>query len=307
MANSPFVTDEVRTRIALAYRNEDYISDMILPRVPVSGEEFKWIEYNKGDRFTVPDTTIDRKGSFNQVEFGGTEKTDMTRDYGLEDVIPQKDIDAAAQVGFDPQGNAVELLTDLILLDREIRVRDRVFTAAVHDNTSALSGTDQWDADTSKPLVQLSDAMEVPFMRPNVLVINSDSALALQRNPSVVKAYNGTTGDEGMVPLSWIAQTLGLQEIVVGRAKVNSAKPGQDLAMGRVWTDNALLFYRNSSAMPDRGLTYGLTAQFGQRISQSKRDDDVGLRGAVVQRVGESVQEVILSKDCAYLFTDTLA
>lgn len=307
MANSPFVTDQVRTQIALAYRNEDYIADALLPRAPVSGEEFKWIEYNKADRFTLPDTTIDRKGTFNEVEFGGTEQSSMTHDYGLQDVIPQKDIDAAAEVGFDPQGNAVEILTDLMMLAREKRVADLTFNAAAHSNKETLTGTDQWSDSASKPLIQLSDALEVPFMRPNFMVIDYTGALALQRNPSVVKAYNGTSGDEGMVPLAWIANLLGLQEIVVGRAKVNSSNPGQDASYGRIWGDNALLMYKNASAMPDRGLTYGLTAQFGQRISQSKRDDDVGLRGAVIQRVGESVKELILSADCAYFIEDTVA
>lgn len=307
MKNAPFQTDPIRTAIALAYQNEDFIADMVLPRVPVSAEEFKWTLYDKADRFTRPDTTIDRKGAFNQVEFGGTEMSAMTSDYGLEDVIPQKDIDNAANVNFDPQGNAVELLTDIILLDREIRTAEYTFTAAMHDNKETLSGTDQWDNASSKPLDQLSDAMEVPFVRPNRLVISSLGALNLQRNPSVVKAYNGTTGDEGIVPLNWIASTLGLQNIMVARAKVNDANPGQTENFGRIWKNHALLFYQNPSAMPEKGLTYGLTAQFGSRVSMSKRDDDIGLRGAVVQRVGESVKELVLAKDAAYFFENTLA
>lgn len=307
MSNAPFVTDRVRTAIALAYKNDSFIADMVLPRVRVSGEEFKWVEYNKADRFTVPDTTIDRKGSINQVEFGGTEHSSFTRDYGLSDVIPQKDIEAARNSGtkFDPRGNAVELLLDLILLDREKRVADLTFNGANHDNKETLSGTDKWSNDASKPLVQLEDALEVPFMRPNTMVISSQAALNLRRNPSVVKAYNGTTGDEGLVPMSWLQDVLELQ-IIVARAKQNTANKGQAANYSRVWGDHCLLFYKNGSAVPDKGLTYGLTAQYGDRISQTKPDSDIGLRGAVVQRVGESVKELILSKDCAYFFDSVL-
>ena len=128
----------------------------------------------------------------------------------------------------------------------------------------------------------------------------------MRRNPSVVKSYNGTSGDEGLVPLAWIAQTLGVT-ITVAKAKQNTANKGQEATYGAVWQHHCLMFYKNTSAMPNKGLTYGLTAQFGQRISQSKRDDDIGLRGAVVQRVGESVKELILSQDCAYFFENTLA
>jgi hypothetical protein len=307
MSSTPFKTDKTRTQIALAYMNEDFIADRILPRVPVASEEFKWTIYNKSDRFTVPNTVIDRKGSFNEVEFGGTEDTASTSDYGLQDTIPQKDIDAAKLVNFDPQGNAVELLMDLILLDREQRAAALCFTAANHLNKETLTGTDQWSDPAAKPLVQLSDAMEVPFMRPNTLTISGLTALALVRNPSVVKAYNGTSGDEGMVPLSWIQTVLGLSEIIVARTKQNSAKPGQTENYTKVWGNHALLSYKNSSAMPNKGLTYGLTAQYGSRISMSKRDDDTGMRGAVIQRVGESVKELILSQDCAYFFENTIA
>ena len=305
MSNAPFKTDPVRTAIALAYRNEAFIADMVLPRAPVSGEEFKWTSYNKEDRFTIPDTTVDRKGAINQVEFGGTEQGSMTNDYGLQDVIPQKDIDSAVAAGFDVQGNATELLTDVVMLGREARVAAMVHTAANYPaaNKETLAAGDKWTAATGDPIEQLTAAMEIPMMRPNVMQLSSAGALALRRNEKIVKAYHGNTGTDGLVPLEFIRQLFELDQIIVGRARYNSANPGQNMTLTRLWADNALLFYRNSSAMPNRGLTFGLTAQFGSRMAMSKRDDDVGLRGATIQRVGESVKELIIANDTAYLIT----
>lgn len=306
--NAPFVTDPVRTAITLAYRNEAFIADMVLPRAPVSAEEFKWVSYNKEDRFTIPDSTVDRKGKINEVEFGGTEMAAMTNDYGLQDTIPQKDIDAGAAAGFDPQGNATELLTDLVLLGREQRAATLVHNAASYPsaNKETLGASDKWSASTGDPIEQLTAAMEIPMMRPNVLQLSSAGALALRRNEKIVKAYHGNTGTDGLVPLEFIRQLFELEQIIVGRARYNAAKPGQTLSLTRLWPDNALLFYRNASAMPSMGLTFGLTAQFGSRVSQSKRDDDVGLRGATIQRVGESVKELIIANDTAYLISGVI-
>ncbi|MEO1082394.1 MAG: phage capsid protein [Pseudomonadota bacterium] len=303
MANAPFVTDPIRTAIAIQYTQEAFVADDILPRRPVGAEEFKWTEYNKADRFTVPETLVDRKGELNQVEFGGTEKAGMTNDYGLKDVIPQKDIDAGARANFDVLGNATEGLTDLVLLDREMRVSTIMNSTANYaaGHSETLSAGDRWTATTGNPIVQLSDAMEVPFMRPNVLLLNPAGALALRRNAEVVKAYNGTLGDSGLVPMEWIRQAMELDQIIVGRAKYNTSKKGQPIVIDRLWQNNAIMIYRNPNAMPNRGLTYGLTAQYGTRMAMTKFDDEVGLRGATVMKVGESLDELVLANDCGYL------
>jgi hypothetical protein len=274
---------------------------MVLPRVPVSSEEFKWTSYNKADRFNIPDTTIDRKGRLNQVEFGGTELASITADYGLEDVIPQKDIDAAASVSFDPLGNATELLTELIMLEREQRVAGIVHAAATYDAAlkEVVASADKWTASTSRPIDAITDALEMPFMRPNILVINSASLLALRRNEQVLQSYHGNVSTEGMVPVAYLQDLLEM-EILVGRARYNSANKGQSLTLTELWGGHAALLYKNPSAMPNKGLTFGLTAQFGGRIARSKRDDDIGLRGATVQQVGESVKELVLANDTAY-------
>lgn len=301
MAQAPFVTDPVRTAIALAYRNEQFIADQILPRAPVGAEEFKWISYNKEDRFTIPSTLIDRKGEANQVEFGGTEQTAATSDYGLEDVIPNKDLANARTTNFDVLGNATELLTDLVLLDREKRVADLVGNPANYGASykETLGATDKWNHADGDPIDQISAAMEVPFMRPNVMQLSSNGLLALRKNASIVKAYNGSLGDSGMVPVPWL-EALFEVEIVVGRARYNTAKPGQTMTLTRLWGNNALLFYRNPSAMPNRGLTFGLTAQFDSRVAQRMDLPNVGLRGGVKMRVGESVKELVLASDVAY-------
>lgn len=308
MANAPFVTDPVRTAIALAYHNRAFVADEVMPRAPVAAEEFKWISYNKEDRFTIPSTLVDRKGKLNQVEFGGTEQASMTHDYGLEDVIPQKDLENAGNTTFDPLGNATELLTELIMLERESRVAGIVHAIGSYASgmTETLAAGDKWSAATGKPLDQIMDALEVPFMRPNVMVINSAGLLALRRNEQILQSYHGNVATEGMVPVSYLRDLLEMDSIVVGRARYNSANKGQTMSLTELWGNHCALIYRNSSAMPNKGLTFGLTAQYGSRIARSKRDDDIGLRGATVQQVGESVKELVLANDTGYFISGVI-
>ena len=87
-----------------------------------------------------------------------------------------------------------------------------------------------------------------------------------------------------------------------------AAKPGQAATIVRVWGgDSMLAFYRNPQATPRRGVTFGYTAQFGTRVSGQIAEPKMGLRGSVRFRVGESVNEMIVCNDLAFLFQDCLA
>lgn len=307
MSNAPFVTDPVRTAIAMAYKNREMIADMALPRTPVTGREYKYTIYNKSDRFTVPDTLVGRKGRVNEVEFGATEATSMIFDYGLEDPIPQSDIDAAMNTDVDPLSDATESLTDLLLLSREIRVAALVHDKANYASKETISGTDQWtDKANSDPIVQISDALEVPLIRPNVMVLNGAGALALRRHPELIKAFNGTLGDAGMVPLAFIRDLFELEDILVGRAKNNTANKGQTMSLGDIWGDHCALYYRNPVARVNKGITFGWTAQYKGRIAATRLDGNIGLEGGTRLRVGEMVDERIVANDVAYFLENVV-
>ena len=228
--------------------------------------------------------------------------------YGLEDPIPQADIDAAVNTNYDVKGNSTESLTELIQLDRERRTAALVQDGANHANKVTLSGTSQWsDTANSDPIVAISDALELPMMRPNTAIMNGGVALALRRHPAIVKAYNGTLGDSGMVPMQYLKDLFEIEEILVGRARYNGANKGQTMTLTELWGNHLTLIYKNPQATPRRGLTFGMTAEHGARVSQEQVDSTIGLRGGMRLRVGESVKELVVADDVSYLFTNAIA
>ncbi|MDO6747207.1 hypothetical protein [Gilvimarinus sp. 1_MG-2023] len=307
MANAPFKTDQIRTAIAIAYTNAEYIADLALPRVQVGAREYKYTVFNKKDRFTANDASVGRKGKVNEVEMGADEASGMIRDYGLEDPIPQSDIDAAANTDYDPLSDSTEWLTDQIMLGREIRVANIVHAKANYENKDTISGSDQWTHADSDPIEQITDALESCIVRPNTMTLSGASALALRRNAAVVKAFNGTLGDSGLVPLSFLRELLELERILIGRAKHNTANKGQDMSLADIWKNHCALTYLNPQARPNRGLTFGWTAQFKTRVSGNRIDPDIGLEGGTRVRVGEMVEEKVVSSDAGYFLENVIA
>lgn len=305
---APFPIDPVQTAIAIAYKNAAMIADEVLPRVPVAKKLFKYRLHNLADGFTLPDTKVGRTSQPNQVEFGFTDTPDSTNDYGLDNPIPNDDIKNAPE-GYSPVDHGTMQLTNIILLDREVRTSDVVFNENSYaaNNKITLSGSSQWSDPSSDPGAVTDEAFESMVMRPNIGILGQKTATALRRHPRIVRAYNRTDGSDGKVPLAYLAEYFEVERIIVGQGMVNIARPGQKPTLVRVWGNHASFIYRDSLATAQSGTTFGFTAQFGSRVAGSIADPDIGLNGGTRQRVGESVKEVVSAPDLGFFFKNAVA
>lgn len=318
MAQTPFVIQQRLTAITLAYRNTAFVADSVLPRIPVAGSAFKWSKYTLADAFTIPDTRVGRKSAPNRIDWTATEQTDSTADYALDDAIPQSDIDNAAStpMPIDPEARSTELLSDLVALDRENRVASLIFALGTYPaaQRTTLAGTTQWsDFTNSNPVDAILAALDACLIRPNVLVLGQAVWTKLRQHPKVTAAVypagGNATAAGAPVARQAIADLFELDEVVVGQSWYNSAKPGQNASLSRLWGKHAALIYRAPQVISPTGtITFGFTAQWGQRIAGTiANDPNIGMRGGTLVRVGEAVKEVIAANDAAYFFQNAVA
>jgi hypothetical protein len=316
--NFPFPIQSELTAITLAYQNRRLIADEVLPRTPVPSREFKWLQMGRDQMFTVPETAVGRKGQPNEVEFGGTETAGFVRDFGLDDVVPNEDLESAP-AGFDPLGTAVTGISELIALDREKRVADLIFNANTYPaaNRTTLSGTSQWsDYTNSDPYTAIQTALDGMLMRPNRAIIGRLAWSRLRVHPKITAALapsaTGNTltvnGQGQPATLQAVADLLELDEILVGEAFINTAKPGQTASLSRCWGKHMAFLHQNPVAtIRGNAVTFGFTAEWGNRVAGSMPEPKVGLRGAQRVRVGESVNELIVASDVGYYFQNIVA
>lgn len=309
---APFVVNPKLTAIAIAYTNAKLIADTVLPRVPVDTPSFLYSVFNKADSFTIPDTKVGRTSAVNQVDFSVTQSTASVDDHALDEVVPNRDKQIAASYGspIDPEAIAAEQVSDLLALGREQRAATLLTTPGNYAaaNVTTLSGTSQWsDKTNSDPLVAMITAMDSMLMRPNVAVFSRVVATQLQTHPKLLAAFHGNQGTSGFMPLEFLQTLLGLDEIVVGEGFVNTAKKGQTPTLARIWGKSAALLYRAPVSQSTNSMTFGITAQWGDRLSATYQDPKKGMRGSAIVRVGESVKELVLANDLGYLFQNAVA
>jgi hypothetical protein len=312
----PFPIDATLTAIAIGYRNPAHtlIGRRILPPLPVLSEQFKWSEFPLAEGFTVPELRVGRKGRVNQVEFSAEEREASVEDYGLDDALPQSDIDAAARAraekrsNYDPRGAAVEGLTNLIELGREVRaaavVQDPANYAA--DKKIALSGTSRFsDYANSDPYGVIDQALDSTLVyRPNTIAMGQPVWSKLKKHPRLIKAVKGGLTDEGAITKAQFAELFELkpENVLVGEALLNTSRKGQSPTLSRVWGKSIELLYIDPSKQraDDYNVTWGFTAELGGRISGSIIDGDIGLQGGERIRVGERVKELVVAKDVGF-------
>jgi len=216
----PFPVSKTLTAIAIGYRNDaaEMLHTKILPSVPVASERFGWLSFPLAQAFTVPELRVGRKSAPGQVEFSADENEGAVKHYGLDDVIPITDIEAAArsrrEMGsrYDPESAATEGLTRLILLGRELRAATVVQNADNYDapRRIALSGTDVLsDFVNSDPYEVLNDAMTKPLAyRANTVSMGMAVWEKIKRHPKLIKAVKGGLAEDGAITRQQLADLL---------------------------------------------------------------------------------------------------
>lgn len=306
---APFVIQPDLTAIALEYKNRAFIADAVLPRATVAKQDFKYFQFTKDEPYTIPDTKVGRRSPPNQVERTAAEATASTVDYALDDSVPMEDIENAPPY-FDPRARAAEYISGLIALDREQRVSAAVFAAANYAaaNKSTLSGTSQWsDFANSNPVDAILNAVDACLVRPNIMVLGRAVYTKLITHPKILSATFGPGGTSGLANQQKLADIFDMQAVYVGEAFYNTAKKGQTAAFARLWGKHAALLVQPGSPSAGTDLTFGWTAQFGSRIAGSFEDRDIGMRGGIRVRVGESLKEVLTASDAGYFFENAVA
>lgn len=309
MALSPYPIDPALTAIAVGYKNPLYIADMVLPRIRVAKQKFSFMQYGTDTFFNVPDTRVGRRSKPNEVNLEGVEVTDSTEDFALDGGVPMVD-EENSDPRYDPLGNEVMLLNELIALDRERRAVAIVQAAATYDPALrvTLSGTGQYsDYANSDPVNGLLAYLDMPLVRPNQVVMPQEGWTKVRSHPKVVSAIRGQNVTSGAVTRAELADLLEVEEIIVGTARSNSVKRGQAPSLTRLWGKHISLLYKHPTPEAKGAVTFGGSFQWGDRIASQWEDKNMGMRGGTAVRTGESLRERVIANQAGFFVQNAFA
>lgn len=303
---------QVLTNISVQYANDEYIGERLMPTLP--GTEGKlsavYFTYNKRDRLAYPDDTVSDRSFANEVnESRSTASVSLTpralREY--VDSLTLQNQDAPLNELLDAQVNVIEGLA----FKREQRIATVLTTGAnFGSNTSAIAAASRWDSATGgDPIGDIDTALAALWTGRGPSRIVGYCGLTvwnvLKKHPKILDLfkYGGTT--PGMATPEMVAKFFGMDEILVGKARQDTANLGQTASYSRMWGEDSFGIVRVDAGASVRNVSFGkvFTDRAGfasDTVYDASRGTDGGYW--VRAKIAESAPTVIAA-DAGYLLT----
>lgn len=246
--------DQVLSQMAMGYRPEGFIADMIFPTVPVQKQSDLYMVFNRGDRMRVEDTTRAPGTLARRVTEDVGSATYFAKNYALAAAAVLED-----KVNADPMmlaqiynGKSTYLL-DKLLLDWERRVARMVTSGTNVGSSSAV--TSGWGG-AGNPIGNINTALDNVYysngVRPNRIVMGVEAWRSFRRDSNVRNLIFGTNNGGGYPNTQQAASLFDVDDILIAGAFQNTAEEGVAESLASIWKDNVLAIYVPPAPAIDR-------------------------------------------------------
>lgn len=303
--------DKQVTNVLLAYTNDDFIVDKILPTVPNLKEESGKIASLNSEHLRIYDSVralYDE--SDHRMEFKiSNDKSYQIEYHDLESYLPDRLIDQL-QEPFDARRDAALSLMQSVMLERENALAAVMTSTSVLTNNTTLSGTSQFNdytnsdpagvIETARTSVQNKIGREA-----NSMVLSRKVFNTLKRHPFFLNLVRGVSVLAPNTLIELLKDYFELENVYVGKSIYISTKEGQTETKTQLWGNDVILFYRPATASlltPSFGYNFALAGQ-NLRASTRRHQNDMG----ELVRLEYAYQDKILDADAAYLIKSAVA
>lgn len=306
--------DSYMSNISIAYRNDSYIADKILPRIKVEHKSDKYAKYTKaawfrneaqvrapGNKPPEADYALDTAGTYDCLPWSMAKRVPYEVRDNADDPIR-------------PEQEAVEWCTDKIMLAAEIRAAAQLFDAATNfvsytATAAALTGGGQvaWSTfATSTPrkdIEQMRDNVRSQIGRyPNTMVMGAAVWKALKQHPDYQDAIKYT--QLGILTESLFSSISEIPRIFIGTGIYSNTAEDVTFSSTNIWGTSVLVGWvpeRPSLLVP----ALGYTLVWKERLVE--RTELADLAKATLFNVEEHVDEIVTAADAGYLLTSVVS
>lgn len=299
--------DTLLAGISVMYKNDAYIGERLMPVVPVNKRSDKYATYNKRDRFNAPDDLISTRGKSNEVTEGRSTDSYAVLDYGLSNFLDLETVQNQ-DAPLNEMVDLVESIAEMLALKREKRILTIVSTSGNYGgNTGAITSTN-WNDSTGGTILSdilAADAALYSGSTPtrklaftSLTVWNTCIAV----NPIIKGLFNYVR--EGIATTQQVAGYFGFDDILVSRAREETANEGQTASYARMLTTDIFGILQVAERPSLRSLHFGSTFRMvGDPFTTQWPDAAVGKRGGIYARIAVSETHKVVAGDAGYLIT----
>lgn len=238
------LVDQLLTGVATGYFPKEMISEQVLPEVKSKQFTGKIGKFGTS-HLRIVSTSTGGKGKYRQIE-GVARDSDSFHilGHGLEDIVTEEDY-ANVVDPFKAEADSVMVLQSLLWLEKEKALADVLGDNTVLTQYLALSGTQQYsDFLNSDPTGDFIGARQAVYdgcgVEANTCIMSLSVYNRLRFHPAMLVALGYRYDRPGGLNQQELCAAIGVDKLLIGKAKYNSAQEGQTDVLADVWGKNII-------------------------------------------------------------------
>jgi len=287
-----------------------YIAPEVTPRKSVNLRSDSILKYNK-DHLIRENTRVGPKSVTPIFEFGfDDEDTYITKAYGLKSIVTRHDMKQNDKP-IDADKDTMQSLTELLAVDRELRVATAMLSTSTFTSVTKAVGTQWGTKATSTPVDNLELAVvtvrNACGILPNVIIADWEVFFRLANHPDVMAANNlvGKGPLKRETVLKVISDWLGIKALV-GSSMYNTSQAGIAASLSKTWANDVFIGYINPKPTL-KCQTCAMTFELkpGREVRRWDVNDPPGAHFILVRE--EGLDEKIIDANCGYVIENAIA
>lgn len=294
--------NQLLTDVSVSYKNDSYIADQLFPTV--------FVDKITGLYFVSDKENLRAPASALRAEIGRANRvtnTLTTANYSLKEKSLETPISDIVMRNysnpFDPKRTATQLVTEKLMLDKELDLQ----TTLLATTRPTLNAANSWSTVGTDIVGQIRTArtsvQKNTGKKANTVVIGKPAWDVLMKNTALLASIQYVSQVTEANIRNAIAAWFDVDRVLVGDAIANTAKEGQTDTMGYLWGNNIIVAYVAPSAQletPSAG--YTLTLKDARYIDEWYEQE----RKTTFIRANDFYQSKIVDPYAMYVITNAV-
>lgn len=231
--------DKLLTNVSNGLFVNGAIAEQIFPSIKSKQSSGLLGKYGKS-HLRIENSVKGGRGRYRRVETTSTSTQQfLIEGHGLEGFVSKEDY-KNKELPFDAESDEVVGLETMLILEKEKIMADALTSTSIITNNVTLTGSNQFsDYLNSDPIAKFSTArstiIDACGQEANLAVMDMKVYDKLRFHPQMLDALGFKQARPGGLTVDEMATALGVEKLLIGKCRYNSAKEGQTDVLAPVW------------------------------------------------------------------------
>lgn len=305
------IVDKLLSGVSSAYVPKGFICEEVLPTV--QSKQYSGLLGKYGtSHLRIENSVKGGRGKYRQVETRVYSTTSyLIEGHGLEGFVSKEDY-ANVEVPFDAERDEIMGLSTVLWLEKEQALASSLTSTSILTQNTTLSGTSQFsDSANSSPLDVFSTARSTILnacgLMPNLAIMDIQVWNVLRFHPQMLDALGYKWARPGGLNEDEMARAIGVDKVLYGSARYESAKEGQASSLSSVWgKDIVFAVAPDKPEIMQKSLGY-LVRPIGGQPRKVYKESNFNPPGSTKVLVEDEYDMLISDVTCGYLVHNAIA